>query len=111
MRYYLQGQDIDDGQIRRDRNRSPTSVHSDPTANVSSSRRRRSTRLSEGYEIDSWSCDGQSLSGGEGSDDEIAPAEGADEDDDDSDSGDSDELSDTEMAGQHDLDFELPGHR
>ena len=112
MRYYLQGHDIGDEQLRRVANRSPTSVHSDPTANVASSRRKRRIQIARADRADSWASDGQSLSGGDDSDDGIGDREsGAEEEDEEESDTESEEFSDIDMIEDDDLDVMLPGHR
>ena len=117
MRYYLQGLDVRDEEIRRDANRSPTSVHSDPTANATASKLKGSEGLADDDAVEFWGSDGHFLSS-EGDDEGSAPdAQAVDDDDEEESETDSDDVSDAEMVeddldgGDDDEDMELFGHR
>lgn len=115
MRYYLQGFDVRDEDIRVSaaRNRSPTSVRSDPTADATASKRRASEAEDD---VGLWGSDGHVHSGedDDGTDDSIHAVDR----DEETSSSDSDETSDAEMAeddlegGDDDDEFiALFGHR
>ena len=100
MRYYLQGLDVRDEELRRDSNRSPTSIRSDPTADATT----RKADLED--DVGFWGSDGNFLSGEENED-----SDG----DDDGSSSESDSPSDDEMVDDgpdEDVDpMDLIGHR
>ena len=105
MRYYLQGLDVqEDERLRRDANRSPNSIRSDPTADATAAK----AGGLNGDEVEFWGSDGHFLSGeeNEGSDGEHVG--------DESSSG-SETPSDDEMAddgADDDVDpMDLIGHR
>ena len=104
MRYYLQGLDVRDEEMRREANRSPTSIRSDPTANA--------TAAKAGLDDDAvefWGSDGQFLSGEENNDDEDGEGDSSSESEESSDA----EMVDDEADGpDDDVDhMELIGHR
>ena len=100
MRYYLQGLDVRDEELRRDANRSPTSIRSDPTADATT----RKADLED--DVGFWGSDGHFLSGEEDEDSG---------DDNDSSSSESDSPSDDDMVDDgldEDVDpMDLIGHR
>lgn len=102
MRYYLQGLDVRDEQLRRDGNRSPTSVRSDPLADAST----RKAEMDD--DVGFWGSDGHFLSGEENDD--------SDGEDSGSASEESERESDDEMVDDdgpdEDVDpMDLIGHR
>ncbi|EMC97106.1 hypothetical protein BAUCODRAFT_87724 [Baudoinia panamericana UAMH 10762] len=130
MRYYLAGLDVGEGSFRRrssataDRNRSPTSIHSDPTGTVTVGKTKRKLRNPQDAvavdddAVEFWGSDGQLLSSGEeGTDDSIHAVRRRDESSSESESDD--EMRDAEMLDDDDEDgegedgeeMELFGHR
>ena len=110
MRYYLQGLDVRDDQVRREANRSPTSVHSDPTGDATATK-----DLPDETAVGFWGSDGQFLSGEEDDDDSDESVHAVNQDDDDESESESEDASDAEMVEDDiegpDDDWELFGHR
>jgi hypothetical protein len=103
MRYYLQGLDVRDEEMRRDANRSPTSIRSDPTADATPAKREE---LDD--DVGFWGGDGHFLSGEENEDSEGEGEESSSE----SDSPSDDEMVDDGDGGDDDVDpMDLFGHR
>ena len=115
MRFYLQGLDMRDEDLRRraaDRNLSPTSIRSDPTADATESKRRASGVDDE--DVAFFGSDGHFMSDeGEATDESMHAVDH----DDETSSSDSEDMSDTEMAeddvegGDDEEDMALFGHR
>lgn len=121
MRYYLRGLDGREQEVRvggRSANRSPTSVHSDPLAGPSTSRRKPPAgsdgnpedQVADHEAVDFWASDGAVVSGEE---DDSIHAVNDDETSSESESEESDaEMGDDEgEAGDEDEEMELFGHR
>ncbi|KAK3099046.1 hypothetical protein LTR53_019197, partial [Teratosphaeriaceae sp. CCFEE 6253] len=120
MRYYLQGLDVDEAGLRRgprasaDRNRSPTSVHSDPTG--TSTIPKRGAGIADDDAVEQWSSDDHVPSGDEDDTDDSIHAVRQGDESRSSSSSESGEDSDAEMvdddgdAGEEDEEMELFGH-
>ncbi|WPH01012.1 zf-CHY-domain-containing protein [Acrodontium crateriforme] len=118
MRYYLQGLDVrDHGFMRRpstDRNRSPTSIRSDPTADATSTKMALTDERDAASYVDDegtefWGEDERGLSGNK-----LDGRRAGDEEDDEDDSSDDSDVSDADMlddADDEEEDMALFGHR